>query len=148
MNNKKYIPKAGDKCELHRKNEPIEIINIKFIDEEVIFYNLVDEPQIHCHAPLSLVDFKQQPSEEAKMVDEACKVIDGNKTCQALNINIDCSAAQKSVIQALIKAGWHNQPKVEAVSYREFYGVFSTSLETFNYLEENKYIIVEDEEWP
>jgi hypothetical protein len=43
---------------------------------------------------------------EEKAIDQACLVVDDSIRCRETNVNIACSAAQKSVIVTLIKKGY------------------------------------------
>ena len=45
-------------------------------------------------------------TKKEKAIDEASKIVDSDGTCNKLNINIDCSAAMKAVICALVNNGW------------------------------------------
>ena len=59
---------------------------------------------------LTVGDYAWEPidtrTDEEKAIDEASKIVDSDGTCNKLNINIDCSAAMKAVICALVKNGW------------------------------------------
>ena len=48
--------------------------------------------------------FRPIQSEREKAIDAACEIVD--KECAKANINIDCSYAQRCVIDALVDAGW------------------------------------------
>ena len=58
----------------------------------------------------SVANLKFKPidtrTDSEKAIDEACEIINKDKDCTTWNMNIDCSAAQKAVIIAMINAGY------------------------------------------
>jgi hypothetical protein len=71
------LPPVGVECEVIREHEPIEVAHIKFIDNDVVFYNLSSEGMQHVHsfAPLALVKFRPLKTERDEFIERLKSLI-------------------------------------------------------------------------
>lgn len=106
-----YTPKIGEKCyiKFNRIDGVWYEYTIDFIGTKTVIASCKDDEERFAH--LDDVSFKQRKTSEELDIKEAKDVV------RSANNGVMCSAWDFPIRQ-LIKAGYHNQPKVKPVRLR------------------------------
>lgn len=131
-----YIPVVGTKCFVRNRNRKTITnipVTITYIGNGVGCYMQHSNNQEYSYAAS---DYYFEP---IKTADE--KAID--EFAQVLNIALEADESFKDTAKKLIKAGYHNQPKVKPLSFEQYrvYESYSTFRECYRNLLKQGYII-------
>lgn len=73
--NGEYLPPVGAECFMEMEHEPTQKVKLKYIDNDVVFYNLIETPHIHSFAPVALVKFRPLKTEREKLRERLLDII-------------------------------------------------------------------------
>lgn len=133
-----YIPKVGDQVYVTNPRQSYTVIGQDYKKDWVVQCNKNGTLHIHHDFNLSIM-----PTEEEKMIDELADLINRNITIFGDDVE---RVEVKRLYAALTLAGWHNQPKVKAVSRKDWVEIVCRGEYTFERLAKNNHIIVKDGE--